>query len=178
VVCSVCGSSDGRAISDDTAHKLLIKFFQHGSESLVVAGHVPLYNLTPDRSFMSGEFESPLDDDYQLMLDHYGLGVFHNAPAAWRMGMTDHYHELSALIPTPLKRSMRLFAQLHDTSFPHAPSFIALEPTSAQLWERRRHTMHRRTQLSVSPADTMIPISRYFTLPLISKRAFTNVVAR
>jgi hypothetical protein len=39
VVCSVCGSSDGRAISDDTAHKLLIKFFQHGSESLVALSH-------------------------------------------------------------------------------------------------------------------------------------------
>jgi hypothetical protein len=59
VMCSVCGSSDGRVISDETAHELLIKFFEHGSESLIVAGHVPLYKLTPDRSFMSGEFESP-----------------------------------------------------------------------------------------------------------------------
>jgi RES domain len=95
VLCSICGSSEGQAISDDTAHELLIRFFGHGSESLVVAGHVPVYKLTADRGFMSGKFESPLEDDYQLLLAHYGLGVFHNAPAEWRMGMTDHYHELS-----------------------------------------------------------------------------------
>src|SRR5713101_6776222 len=103
VQCSVCGSSNGRAITADAADDLLGKFFVHGSQSLVIAGHVPVYKLTRDKGFMSGRFDSPLEDDYQLLIKHYGLGVFHNAPAEWRMGMTDHYHELTMSYPEALK---------------------------------------------------------------------------
>jgi hypothetical protein len=103
VQCSVCGSSNGRAITRGDAHDLLTKFFVRGSESLVIAGHVPVYKVTDNKGFMSGTFDSPLEDDYQLLIEHYGLGVFHNAPAEWRMGMTDHYHELTLSYPEALK---------------------------------------------------------------------------
>ena len=103
VDCTVCGSSDGHLISVEDADKLLSKFFGHGSESLVVAGHVPVYKLTGDPNFMSGKFEPPLENDYQLLIQHYGVGVFHNAPAEWRMGMTDHYHELTGSYSEALK---------------------------------------------------------------------------
>jgi hypothetical protein len=103
VRCSVCGSSNGRRITDNAAHDLLTKFFVHGSQSLVIAGHVPVYKLTADRGFMSGKFDPPLENDYQLLIQHYGLGVFHNAPAEWRMGITDHYHELTGSYADALK---------------------------------------------------------------------------
>jgi len=103
VSCPVCKSSDGRAISKEAAHELLAKFFSYGSQSLVVAGHVPVYKLTDNRAFMSGTFDPPLEEDYQLLIQHYGLGVFHNAPAEWRTGMTDHYHELTGSYEDALK---------------------------------------------------------------------------
>jgi hypothetical protein len=93
--CPTCKSPSSCTISSDLAHELIDRFFCHGSQSLVVAGHIPVYKLTASRALMSGKFDPTLEDDYQMLIEHYNIGVRHNAPAEWRMGMTDHYHALS-----------------------------------------------------------------------------------
>jgi hypothetical protein len=90
--CPNCGSATGAKLRQKSLEKLTHRFFIQGTIPHGVGGYASIlqYNSEPNDEV---DFDEQTNHDWLLIKSKIGGRLFYNAPALWRVGITDHYDE-------------------------------------------------------------------------------------